>query len=368
VNLLPSLTLSNTKRGSFRCPPFITKGGKATAEAVHKRKRKVDGAITSTNQLISTRSRMLDGSLALLGAAALFGWLTYALPQLLLKLRSPQDLKKKYNATWALVTGGSSGIGRAVVEKLAAQGLNIVVVAFPDKVLDEAVSEYKGKFPAVEFRKVGSNFAERGFMKNVIDSTNDINVSVVINNAGYIKTGFFTCGEFKPQLMNHDVNATAAVEITHHFIQKMQQKKLRGCVTFTSSPAGFMPCPFSVMYGATKAYLTTFAQSLAPEIYADGIDVSVIHPSPVASRFYDGAHQIDALVFFKSTATGPEVVADLLLACVGRAVTIDQGYYPFCVKTLLKFIDVNFLAGIITLTASQMKDYKEMKNDPKKKE
>lgn len=59
---------------------------------------------------------------------------------------------------------------------------------------------------------------------------------------------------------------------------------LRGCVVFTSSAAAAIPSPFSVLYAATKSLLSVFGASLAPELRPHGIDVLVVHPSPVASR------------------------------------------------------------------------------------
>lgn len=172
----------------------------------------------------------------------------------------------------------------------------------------------------------------------------------------------------KRQLANYHCNSTASVAITHYFVADMRKRKVPGCVTFTSSPAMMMPTPFSVMYGATKAFLTQFAVSLAPEILCDGIDVCVVHPSPVASRFYEGTHNIDALVMFKKTATGPEHIANALLASIGRVVVRDQGYYPTAVKLLLKIIDVNLLADLITRFAHTLPDFKQLKPDLKKKE
>mmetsp|Transcript_50 Transcript_50/g.85 ORF Transcript_50/g.85 Transcript_50/m.85 type:complete len:316 (+) Transcript_50:249-1196(+) len=301
-------------------------------------------------------------TLEICGVLFVISLLTYLVPMVWLKFRGVQDLKKKYpGAEWALVTGGSSGIGRAIVEKLAKQGFNVVVVAYPDKFLDSSVEEYKIAYPHLQFRKIPANLADPSFMPDLIDKTKDITISCLFNNAGYIKTGFYAETPVEAQMANHNCNATSVLQITHHYVRLMQTKQIKGCVTFTSSPAGFMPCPFSVMYGATKSYLTLFAMSLAPEIRSDGIDVCVVHPSPVASRFYEKTHALDALVFFKSTATGPESIANALFATIGRSVVRDQGYYPPMVKILLKIIDVNLLADIISMTASSLGDFKAMK-------
>lgn len=72
---------------------------------------------------------------------------TYFLPLIFMKLLGPQDLKEKYNAQWALVTGGSSGIGRAIVDRLAMQGLNVCVVSMNDDLLKNTVKELQSAFP-----------------------------------------------------------------------------------------------------------------------------------------------------------------------------------------------------------------------------
>lgn len=59
---------------------------------------------------------------------------------------------------------------------------------------------------------------------------------------------------------------------------------LKGCFVYTSSAAACMPSPFAVTYASTKAFLSMFAISLAPEVKWMGIDVLAVHPSPVASR------------------------------------------------------------------------------------
>ena len=67
---------------------------------------------------------------------------------------------------------------------------------------------------------------------------------------------------------------------------------------------------------------------------------------------------IDAIKFFKSTAITPDVVADKALAGVGRMTIIDQGYYPFAVKAMLKIIDLSFLTELMVAFAHHMPDFK----------
>ncbi len=298
------------------------------------------------------------------GALFIISLLTYLIPNILLKFYGEQNLKKKYVLganSWALVTGGSSGIGKAIVKKLAKQKINCIIASYPDKLLEEATIELKKEFPDVKFISIGVDLSTPDFMDDIREQTDDKDVQIVFSNAGYIKTGFFAETPLEEQLANHNVNATSAIYITHHFVKEMQTKKLRGCIGYTSSPAGFMPCPFSSMYGSTKAWLTEFAMSIAPEIKSDGIDVCVVHPSPIESNFYQGTHALNALEFFKSTATGPETIANVLFSCMGRSIVRDHGYYPVVVRILLKILDINLLADIIVRVAPSMGDFKAMK-------
>ena len=91
------------------------------------------------------------------------------------------NLKDRYNAEWALVTGGSSGIGRSLCEKLASQGLNIVIVALDDKLLSDTHAALEKAFPALQFRKVGVDLGWRAeYMAPIIEATKDIQVQCVL--------------------------------------------------------------------------------------------------------------------------------------------------------------------------------------------
>ena len=159
---------------------------------------------------------------------------------------------------------------------------------FLDEHLPKAVAELEAAYPGLEFRAVACNFGPgQSYLDKIAKATADVDVQLVFNNAGFIVTGFFDTQPAGKLLVNVECNATAATSITHHFTALMLQKRLRGCVVFTSSASAYIPNPFAVSYGATKAYMSQFAASIAVELSCKGIDVLVVHPSPVASHFYN---------------------------------------------------------------------------------
>jgi short-subunit dehydrogenase len=241
-----------------------------------------------------------------------------------------QNLRTRYGARWAVVTGGTSGIGKSLVTALARQGLNVVVLGLETRPgeLDGLRAELTAAHPGVQFRVASVDFSAASpdaYLAATRQATDDIDVQVVFLNAGYMVTGLFDTVPLPKWLANVHCNATSAIALAHHFIGRLRAAHLRGCVVFTSSPANIIPSPFSVTYGATKSFVTHLATSLACEAGPEGIDVSVLHPSPTATRFYDGAHAMPTLKMFQSTAIGPDAVADVAIRGVGRSVIIDQG-------------------------------------------
>lgn len=295
----------------------------------------------------------------------------YVLLNLLLPtLLGPQDLKKKYVASWALVTGGSSGIGKEITRKLLSQGLNVVIVARDEPAFDTTMEEFRRLFPKQEVRQVKANLSEcsGAWMHDVDTATKDIDVQLVFNNAGYMLTGFFETHPVEAHLANFHCNLTANIHLTHHFYNKMIMKKLKGCIVFTSSPSGFIPNPFVAMYGCTKAGVSELAASLAVEGKGRGIDVHAVHPSPVLSRFTLGGgndvkvEKIPALEMSYKFATGPEILPDQIFAAVGRpSIMCDLGVFAVIMRLAVHFLGYNLMTYIFALGTPLMPMYKKNK-------
>lgn len=139
----------------------------------------------------------------------------------------------------------------------------------------------------------------------------------------------------------------------------MLEKKIKGAFIFTSSVSGYIPNPFAVMYGATKAFVSQFAASLAIEVRDNGIDVLAVHPSPVASNFFDKAHKLDSLEMAQKSAVSPSSVPNKMLTCVGRCHLGDLGSMAISVRIFTALIPYDFLAGLFSYFAPYMGDYQK---------
>jgi short-subunit dehydrogenase len=147
----------------------------------------------------------------------------------------------------------------------------------------------------------------------------------------------------------------------------MIANKSKGLISFTSSPGGFMGSPMASMYSSTKSFVTLFATSIAGELHDDGIDVTVVHPSPTNTGFYSNAGLLSALKFFQKTAVSPDDIADVLFKYAGRSVIVDHGYYTFMNRIALKILDITALTDLLWVFVKGQGYFKALKSDGLKK-
>lgn len=276
----------------------------------------------------------------------------------------PNNLKLKYNAEWALVTGASSGIGKAITQRLAEMKLNVVMVALDDKMFADTFSEMQATYPQVKFVKIGTNLGASAatYMPAIKDATKDLPIQLVFNNAGFIVPGLFAETDIEKLQANYECNATAAMNITHHFLRAMVATKRRGLFAFTSSAGQYFPGPTAALYASTKSFMTSFAISIAGEVKDCGIDVVVAHPSPVQSRFYEGTASIlSSLRSAQKAGVAPVVIADGIIKCAGRLLVWDQGSLCAIFRLVLKTFDYAFFMEVTSRLAAVFNpDHKEL--------
>ena len=146
-------------------------------------------------------------TLGLLALLLLSPLLYLALNTVLPALLGTQDLRKKYGAKWALVTGSSSGIGKELARRLLAQGLSVVLVARKEAVFDATAAELQSSFPDLSVLKVEADLSdgEGKWMSAVEAAVSGKDVQVCLTrtralpgwrslNAGHMSTGLFGLG------------------------------------------------------------------------------------------------------------------------------------------------------------------------------
>jgi short-subunit dehydrogenase len=173
---------------------------------------------------------------------------------------------------WALVAGASDGVGAAFAEGLAERGVNVVLLARRQAVLDQVAAEIEKK-ASVLTRTVAIDLAQPGAASAVAAATSDVEIGLLVYCAG-------ADPNFKPFLANPIEAAEAMVQrncmvpmqLCHHFAPAMVERGSGGIVIFGSG-AGLAGGSNMVAYGASKAFDMVFAEALWAELHDKGVDV-----------------------------------------------------------------------------------------------
>ena len=147
-----------------------------------------------------------------------------------------ENLLNKYGE-WALITGASKGIGEEFSRQIAAKGLNVVLVARSETRLKELARSIETEYP-VKTRVVVADLTESAGMVRLLEVTVDLNIGLLVNNAGREDSGPFLQIPIDDALGTIDLNIKIPLQLTHHFGTKMQARK-KGGILFMSSIVAF---------------------------------------------------------------------------------------------------------------------------------
>lgn len=188
----------------------------------------------------------------------------------------------------ALVTGASSGIGKAMLPLFAQDRHDLVLVARRGELLDAQKRELEQRYQreGVRVWTIALDLAQPGAAAQLFARTRalGLDVDILVNNAG-----FALYGEFHEQPLGRlsemiDLNVGALTELTHLYLQSMKQRGL-GRILQVASTAAFQPGPRLAVYYASKAYVLSFSEALACELKGSGVTVTALCPGPTASEF-----------------------------------------------------------------------------------
>ena len=184
--------------------------------------------------------------------------------------------------SWAIVTGASSGIGRAFAQELANAGFNLVLVARRAPPLQAVCDELMTQ-SLVRCKAVAIDLASSDFLDALAQATEGLDIGLLVSNAGGANPGKFIANTSERLCAELAVNTMAHALLGHYFAKKMAARG-RGVIIFVSSIAGLQPVPFLSTYAASKAFVDTLGRSLREELRFDNVSVHVLLPGPTDTR------------------------------------------------------------------------------------
>jgi uncharacterized protein len=192
------------------------------------------------------------------------------------------------NKTYALITGGTSGIGYELAKIFATNGHNLILVSRDEA--DLTITRNELLELGVDVQIISKDLFDK---QSPFDLYNEIcekgyEVDVLVNNAGQGQYGEFSDTNIYRELSIIQLNISSLVVLTKLFLQDML-KKGKGKILNLSSIASKTPGPLNSVYHGTKAFVQSFTQAIATEVKDKGITVTALLPGATDTDFFNKA-------------------------------------------------------------------------------
>ncbi|OFX81814.1 MAG: hypothetical protein A2X20_01405 [Bacteroidetes bacterium GWE2_40_15] len=225
---------------------------------------------------------------------------------------------------YAVVTGASLGLGKAIASECAKRGLNLILISLPNENLKRIGADLQSRYNIdIEYKEVDlTNESELDQTAQWIN--NNFNVKVLINNAGV--GGSMQFQAVSAHYIDNIIllNIRALVLLTHKLIDNLKENS-QAYILNVASMASFGPMPYKTVYPASKAFVYSFSRGLWAELKNEGISVSVVHPGGMATNkgVSERINKHNRLI--KSTILTPERTAEI---CVRQMLKKDSLIIP----------------------------------------
>ncbi|KQS67075.1 short-chain dehydrogenase [Rhizobium sp. Leaf371] len=201
--------------------------------------------------------------------------------------------------TW-LITGGSSGLGRIMTEKLLERGDRVVATVRRSDALDDLATRY-----GEHLRVLVLDVTDTHAVRRVVDDafTSQVRIDVVVSNAGY---GLFGAAEeVSDEQIERQIatNLVGSIQLIRASLPHLRAQG-GGRIMQVSSEGGQVAYPAFGLYHATKWGIEGFIEAVAQEVAPFGIDCVLVEPGPTATNFGEGLDQAEATEVYDATPSG----------------------------------------------------------------
>lgn len=209
----------------------------------------------------------------------------------------------------ALITGASSGIGKALAQEFARNDYNLVIIAEKAGELTGTRQELEEKFH-VEITDIPMDLTYEQSVQEIYEHLQDrnIQIDVLVNNAGVGQREKFHETDISKDIKIIRLNIEALVRLTKLFVKDMVSRG-EGKILNLGSIAGFQPGPLLAVYHASKAFIVSFSEAISNELEGTGVTVTALCPGPTDTNFFSRADMENTRILEEGTVMEPEEVA-----------------------------------------------------------
>lgn len=187
--------------------------------------------------------------------------------------------------TYALITGASKGIGKAIATELAKRGFNLLLVARSAPLLDQEAQQLKSQY-GIQADYFSTDLSAPAAAEAVYAwcTKNNYSINVLVNNAGYGLSGSFENYSLPENLNMMQVNMLAPVMLCQLFLPMLRSQP-RAYILNIASSAAYQAVPYLSLYAATKAFVLTLSRGLHQELRRTNVSVTCISPGATDTDF-----------------------------------------------------------------------------------
>lgn len=228
---------------------------------------------------------------------------------------------KNLNNKVIIITGASSGVGKACAELFAEERAKLVLIARGKEALIKLAEQLNKK---TEVLPIAMDVSNPGAGKYIIEQTiaKFGSIDVLVNNAAYHQRGAVEKISLVDLKKMVDVNLKTPIEWIGLIIPHLKKKK-GGSIVNVGSLAGRTPLEGAATYAATKAGLRSFTYSLADEMRPYGVHVGLVSPGPIATGFIlDDIDAVEDIVFSQPMSSAEDVAAAVRKVALGEKIEI----------------------------------------------
>jgi len=184
------------------------------------------------------------------------------------------QIDKRRFGPWAVITGASSGIGQEFARQIAASGIHVALVARREALLRTVGAECT-RASGVQHRIISLDVSEPDFLPVLADATRDLDIGLVVSNAGTGNPGEFLKQDRRLLRETVRLGAMAHLDIAHHFGAKLTERR-RGGIVLAGAMGAENGVPLMANDGAAKAYVHSLGEALHFEFKPLGVCVTVL--------------------------------------------------------------------------------------------